>query len=145
MADSNKSGKKIQKTQQKSSSGNQEITRTVAFRGGGFEVRSFGTIAPFVFIAIIAFWEFGTQTGFISSLVLPAPSEVFIAFRELVESGMLLVHLSASLKRLIIGWTCGSILGVGLGLMIGLSPLARAGFVPLVSAIFPIPKMSKPR
>jgi NitT/TauT family transport system permease protein len=116
--------------------------KTVPFRGGGFEVKSFGPIAPFVFMAIIAFWEFGSRTGFISSLVLPAPTEVFTAFRELIDSGMLFVHLSASLKRLIIGWICGSILGVMVGLMIGLSSLARAGLSPLVSAIFPIPKIA---
>ena len=117
-------------------------SRMVPFRGGGFEVKSFGTIAPFVFAAIIAFWEFGSRTGIISALVLPAPSEAFTAFAELVNSGMLFIHLSASLQRLVIGWICGSILGIVLGLMIGLSPLARAGFVPLVSAIFPIPKIA---
>jgi len=118
------------------------ITKNVAFRGGGFEVKSLGPIAPFVFAAILAFWELGSQTGFISGLVLPAPSEAFSALRELVESGMLMVHLSASLKRLIIGWVCGSVLGIFVGLMIGLFPLARAGISPLVSAIFPIPKIA---
>ncbi len=116
--------------------------RPVAFRGGGFEVRPLGIIGPLVFIGLIAFWEFGSRTGFISALVLPAPSEVYTAFRELIESGLLWVHLSASLQRLIVGWICGTSLGVITGLAIGLSSVARAGLSPLVSAIFPIPKIA---
>ncbi len=116
--------------------------KLVPFRGGGFQPKPLGPIAPFVFIGLIAFWEFGSQTGFISGLVLPAPSEVYVAFRELIESGMLYVHLSASLQRLLIGWICGSTLGIIVGMLIGLSSIARAGLSPLVSAIFPIPKIA---
>ncbi|VAW11035.1 ABC transporter, permease protein (cluster 10, nitrate/sulfonate/bicarbonate) [hydrothermal vent metagenome] len=116
--------------------------KTVPFRGGGFTVRPLGVIAPLVFVGIIGFWELGSRTGFISDLVLPSPSEAFEAFRQLVDSGLLLVHLSASLQRLVIGWTVGSFLGITIGLMIGLSSVARAGLAPLVSAIFPIPKIA---
>ncbi len=115
---------------------------TVPFRGGGFTVKPIGVIGPIVFVALIAFWEVGSQTGFISGLVLPAPSEAFEAFRQLVDSGLLFVHLSASLQRLFVGWICGTTLGIIVGLMIGLSSLARAGLSPLVSAIFPIPKIA---
>jgi len=120
----------------------EEPARTVPFRGGGFVARPLGVIAPLVFVVIIALWELGSQTGFISGLVLPAPSEAFEAFRQLFDSGLLFVHLSASLQRLVIGWTIGSTLGIIVGLMIGLSSIARAGLAPLVSAIFPIPKIA---
>jgi NitT/TauT family transport system permease protein len=114
----------------------------VPFRGGGFAPKPVGLIGIGVFIALIAFWEFGSRTGFISQLVLPAPSEAFEAFRHLLESGLLWKHLGASLTRLIIGWVCGTILGVTLGLMIGLFSLARAGLQPIVSALFPVPKIA---
>lgn len=119
-----------------------ERAKPVPFRGGGFNPKPLGIISPFVFAAIIAFWEFGSQNGFIGKLVLPAPSEAFEAFLQLIETGMLWKHLGASLQRLVIGWICGTILGVGVGLMIGLFSLARAGLQPLVSAIFPIPKIA---
>ena len=41
-----------------------------------------------------------------------------------------------------IGWTCGTLLGVTAGLAIGLFPLARASLAPLVSALFPVPKIA---
>jgi NitT/TauT family transport system permease protein len=117
-------------------------TRAVPFRGGGFAPKPLGIIGPIVFAIIIAFWEFGSRMGFISALVLPAPSEAFEALRQLFDSGMLWKHLGASLSRLIGGWTLGTILGVVVGLLIGLFSISRAALAPLVSAIFPIPKIA---
>lgn len=114
----------------------------VPFRGGGFRPVRVRFVGPLVFAAILVLWEAGSQSGVISNLVLPAPSEAFEAFRQLVETGQLWRHLGASLQRLIVGWTLGMSLGVAVGLMIGLFSLARAGLMPLVSALFPIPKIA---
>ena len=114
----------------------------VPYRGGGFNPKSSYFVGPVVFAALIAFWEFGSQSGFISQLVLPAPTEAFEAFKQLIESGMLIKHMEASLYRLVVGWSCGTVLGVTAGLLIGLFSFARAGLSPLVSAIFPIPKIA---
>ena len=114
----------------------------VPYRGGSFTLRSLRLVSPLVFIALIAFWEFGSQQGFISALVLPAPSEAFQAFRDLAVSGRLWQHLNASLYRLLVGWSAGTTLGIIVGFLIGLSSLGRATFSPLVSAIFPIPKIA---
>ena len=117
-------------------------TRPVPYRGAGFVARPLGIIGPIVFVVLIALWELGSRTGVISQLVLPAPSEAFEAFRQLIETGKLWKHLGASLNRLVVGWSVGTVLGVVVGLAIGLFPLARAGLSPLVSAIFPIPKIA---
>ncbi|TNE40509.1 MAG: ABC transporter permease [Alphaproteobacteria bacterium] len=116
--------------------------KSVPFRGGGFLPKPKRIIAPIVFIGLIAFWEFGSRTGFISNLILPAPSEAWASFMDLVHSGLLWKNLSASLQRLVLGWTAGTILGVFVGVLIGLSSLARSSLQPLVSAIFPIPKIA---
>lgn len=119
-----------------------EGLRPVPYRGGGFRPVPIRLIGPLVFLAVVALWEAGSRSGVISNLVLPAPSEAFEAFRYLVESGQLWRHLSASLQRLVIGWTLGTALGIAVGLAIGLFSLARAGLLPLVSALFPIPKIA---
>ena len=129
-------------TTRETDSSKQPQTRTVPFRGAGFNPQPLGIIAPIVFVGLITFWEIGSRTGFISNLVLPAPSEAFEAFLQLLETGMFWKHLSASLQRLIIGWICGTALGVMVGMAIGLFSVARAAFAPLVSAIFPIPKIA---
>ena len=119
-----------------------EISKPVPFRGGGFLPKPKKIIAPLVFIALIGFWEFGSREGFISALVLPAPSEAFDAFMNLVHTGLLWKHLAASLQRLLLGWFSGTLLGIIVGTLIGLFSLARSSLSPLVSAIFPIPKIA---
>jgi NitT/TauT family transport system permease protein len=73
---------------------------------------------------------------------MPAPSEALGALGDLVRSGLLFKHLSASLWRLVIGFTCGTLLGLTVGTLIGLYSLPRATFAPLVAALFPIPKIA---
>lgn len=114
----------------------------VPFRGGGFRTKKFGYVGPLVFIVLIAIWQLGSQTGVISPIALPSPFEVFGAFQDLVRTGQIWTHLQASLYRLSVGWFFGSLLGVTVGLAIGLFSVARAGVSPIVSALFPIPKIA---
>lgn len=95
-----------------------------------------------VFVLLITFAEWGTRSGFISALTLPRPSDVLLTFHELYASGMLFKHLLPSLTRLVVGASIGAGLGIALGVLIALFSLARAGLVPLVAAIFPIPKIA---
>ena len=116
--------------------------KPVTFRGGGFAPKPIWYVAPLVFLGLLAIWEAGSRYGVISPLVLPAPTEVYGALRNLVESGMLYKHLSASLTRLAIGFTCGTLLGTIVGVLTGLYSLPRAAFRPLVAAILPVPKIA---
>jgi NitT/TauT family transport system permease protein len=116
--------------------------REVPFRGGGFAPQARRFVGLAVFVALIGLWELGSRAGVIPSLVLPAPSQAWDAFMDLVESGNLFKHLGASLQRLILGFTLGFTAGLVVGTAIGLSSVARAGLTPLVAAIFPIPKIA---
>lgn len=120
----------------------QQPVRPVPFRGGGFRYRPHGPVSLLVFVAVIVFWEVGCRIGFINSIALASPSQAFGAIMDLVHTGMLWKHLSVSLYRLIAGWTLGTLLGIGVGILIGLFSLVRAGLMPLVSALFPIPKIA---
>ena len=114
----------------------------VRFRGGGFAPQSRRWVGVAVFIVLIAVMEIGTQSGWISALTLPKPSDVLATFGELWESGLLFKHLAPSLSRLAVGAAIGASLGIAVGVMIGLFSYVRAGLVPLVAAIFPIPKIA---
>jgi len=119
-----------------------EAAREVPYRGGGFAPRPAGLVGPLVFAVLIGAWEIGSRAGWISPLVLPAPSQALDALVALWRSGDLARHVGASLQRLVIGWSAGTLLGIAVGLAAGLFSLARAGIVPLVAAIFPIPKIA---
>ncbi len=119
-----------------------DIARQVAFRGGGFAPVPNRWIGVAVFVVLISLAEVGTRSGFISPLTLPKPSDVLLTFRELYDSGLLWTHLAPSLSRLAIGAALGATLGIGIGVLIGLFSYIRAGMVPLIAAIFPIPKIA---
>ncbi len=103
------------------------------YRGGGFVPEHHRWVGLLVFIILIAIAEIGTQTGFISNLTLPKPSDILISFGELYSSGLLWKHLLPSLSRLAVDSIVGISLGISVGIAIGLFSYVRAGLVPLVA------------
>jgi len=116
--------------------------RAVSYRGGGFSPRPLRWIGPVVFIVLILGAEWGTRTGVISALTLPRPSDVLATFADLWQTGLLWAHLLPSLSRLLVGAALGAVTGIAVGVAIGLFSVFRAALVPLVAAIFPIPKIA---
>ncbi|QND46562.1 ABC transporter permease (plasmid) [Rhizobium lusitanum] len=116
--------------------------RAVDFRGGGFAPTPVRGMAIAVFVVLIALAEIGTRTGVISNLTLPRPSAVLETFMQLWRTGLLWQHLLPSLQRLFVGATLGITAGISIGVCIGLFSHVRAGLVPLVAALFPIPKIA---
>jgi NitT/TauT family transport system permease protein len=121
---------------------NTGVFKPVVFRGGGFAPRPRRWVGLIVFVSLILLLEVLTRTGIITSLTMPIPSDVFWTFIELWQSGMLFKHLVPSVSRLVVGAVIGCSVGICVGIVIGLFSLARAGLVPLVAAIFPIPKIA---
>ncbi|AUQ73330.1 ABC transporter permease [Phaeobacter piscinae] len=116
--------------------------RPVQFRGGGFAPRGARWVGALVFVLLLVLAELGTRQGWISNLTLPRPSDVLATLGELYASGLLWTHVGVSLSRLVVGAALGASVGIGVGLMIGLFSYVRAGLVPLVAALFPIPKIA---
>ncbi|UXS03846.1 ABC transporter permease [Agrobacterium tumefaciens] len=128
--------------QDKIANPSEKEVRAVQFRGGGFAPTPVRGIAILLFVVLIALAEIGTRTGIISSLTLPRPSAVVETFIQLWNTGLLWKHLLPSLQRLFVGACLGISFGVMVGVMIGLFSHVRAGLVPLVAALFPIPKIA---
>lgn len=116
--------------------------KSVVFRGGGFAPKSHLWVGVFVFLVLIMLAEWGTRSGWISALTLPRPSDVLETLGELYTSGLLFKHLGPSLSRLVVGAAIGVSIGISIGVLIGLFSYIRSGLVPLVAAIFPIPKIA---
>ncbi len=119
-----------------------EAARPVPFRGRGFRPVAKRGTAIVVFVLLLALAEWGTRTGWISNLTLPRPSDVAATLVELWRSGLLWTHLELSLTRLVVGSALGVGAGIGVGMMIGLFSYVRAGLIPVVAALFPIPKIA---
>ena len=93
-------------------------------------------------VGLLVLWEALTRTGWVPALFLPSPLGVLTAGFEMLRSGELLVHLGASLRRILLGFGLGALGGVSVGLAVGVFSLAEAVGTPLIAATFPIPKIA---
>ncbi len=112
------------------------------FRGGGFVISARPRVAALSLLAVLAAWEGVSRFGLVSDLFLPSPVAVGEALWRLAADGTLWLNLSASLWRIVGGWLLGTAGGLALGLAMGIFSAARAAGLPIVSALFPIPKIA---
>ena len=92
-------------------------------------------------VLVLAAWEVFGRLGALPRY-LSVPSAIAAALWEIAASGELWGALAASLWRVSAGFAIGSAAGVVVGLLAGLVPAVRRFFDPLVSFLFPIPKIA---
>lgn len=97
-------------------------------------------IGPFV--PIIIAWDILCRLEIFSAIILPPPARVFETFVEYMLSGELFVHIGESLIRLGLGVLAGTGLGLPLGIVMGMYPLVRRAFDPIVNLGQAIPGLA---
>ena len=114
----------------------------IRYRGGGFAPRKLPFAGAIVLLLFLALWQVGCGRGWIDTTFTPSPVEVGRALVALALSGELARHAAASLSRLAVGLALGLSTGIAAGLAIGLFSIARSAGVPIIAALFPIPKIA---
>jgi NitT/TauT family transport system permease protein/sulfonate transport system permease protein len=92
-------------------------------------------------VATLVAWEVFGRLGVLPRY-LSVPTQIAAALWEIAVSGELWVALVASLWRVTAGFALGTTAGVVIGLGAGRVPGIRRFFDPLVSFLFPIPKIA---
>ncbi|UKL14265.1 ABC transporter permease [Dissulfurimicrobium hydrothermale] len=96
-------------------------------------------VLPILTIAVlIALWEWTVREFAISPNMLPPPSQVAAALWELSVSGVLFHYIIASLFRVTWGYFLAVATAIPIGLFLGLWPLGRAIFNPIIQFLRPI-------
>ncbi len=93
-------------------------------------------------ICVLIMWELICRAGVVSSLFLPAPSQIISALITMVADGEIGMSLAASMYRILAGFVIGSVIGLAVGLVTGTSALADKVGNPIVNALYPIPKIA---
>jgi len=86
--------------------------------------------------------KYHLNLGIISFANVPSPWEVCQATWDFLHSPKLWFHLGSSLSRVFAGFAVASLLGVGLGLLIGRSRLATDTLLPPLELLRPIPAVA---
>ena len=99
--------------------------------------RFFQIVRPIGMLAIF-FTLWGVAVRLVHSDLFPTPIDVAIGIMELIEKGLLLKYIVASLFRVTIGFTLAVLLGVPSGLFLGWYSRAFQAFNPLIQILRPI-------
>jgi NitT/TauT family transport system permease protein len=97
-------------------------------------------VFPFIVLAIL--WEAFALFGPFPPKLFPHVETIVATFVRLVGNGILLIHASSTLLRLILAFLLSTFVGVSLGIIIGRCRWAEDFLLPLVSIGNPIPGLA---
>jgi NitT/TauT family transport system permease protein len=91
---------------------------------------------------LLLVWELLSRTGVLDARFVPPPSLIGRTLVTLARTGDLPYHVGVSVERILAGFVLGAVPAVALGLAMGLNRSVRAAMMPLVAALYPIPKIA---
>lgn len=102
-------------------------------------------------VLLIVGWELFSRSGILPRALLPAPSQVIIAWADWVfatdgntqsYSGHWILDVAASSFRVVSGFALAALLGIGAGMAIGWSRTVENLFEPVLQILRPVPPVS---
>lgn len=103
-------------------------------------------ISSLTVLAIVGVWFAASQFGWINNLFFPSPTELLLAFKQLWQQGYLDItlgqHITASLLRVLLALAIALVTAIPLGIIMGLTPVVRAIFTPILDFYRPIPPLA---
>jgi len=115
---------------------------TVVDRAAFLARREHPAVRARALLGLLVLWEIFARVGRVPALFLPSPLGVIRELIEMTQSGQIVVHVAASLRRLLAGFAIGAGAGISVGVLVGFFSLAEAVGQPLIAATFPIPKIA---
>ena len=98
-----------------------------------------GAVVP---VALIVLWQLLSTSGIIPAYRLPTPISVWEAGVDLSSRGLLLQDVAISTQRVLLGFFLGSLCGLAVGAIIGLSRWTSLLFAPTVGAFRAVPSLA---
>ncbi len=87
-------------------------------------------------------WELAAANGLVAVNLLPPPSAILRVLGDLLASGDLVVHVGATLGRVLFGFACGALAATALGALTGYADTARRLLDPTLQALRSIPSIA---
>lgn len=93
-------------------------------------------------VVLLAIWEGVTRAGWVDPFLLPSLTSIATRGFEEISSGAIFPHLTETAYRAISSLVYAALIGVGIGAAMRIFPIMRWFWEPVVSALFPIPKIA---
>lgn len=93
-------------------------------------------------LGFLLIWEAIARSGLLATHLLPPPSTIPPALTSEIREGFWQVMVVSSLRHYTVGFVLGSVLGVGLGVMVALFPRIEASQAWLARVLRPIPPLA---
>lgn len=106
--------------------------------------QSIGIVALSLSIGVVLWW-IATEINldfYINFSNVPSPLKVFTAFIAHIQTEIFWTHIGVSMRRILISYSIAVVLGIGIGLIMGRSRIARAFIMPYIEVIRPIPAVA---
>jgi ABC-type nitrate/sulfonate/bicarbonate transport system permease component len=97
-------------------------------------------LLPFLVLAVV--WEITVRLNVFPRVLMPSLVDIGSAAIRMALDGSLFHHIASSVWRLLVGFVIGALAGIGLGMVMGQSQKAERFFLPLLSALMPIPSLA---
>lgn len=109
-------------------------------------------------VALVLAWHVAVETGAVPATLVANPVDSVVRLFELTSDGTIAEHVLASLRRIVIGFSLGSAVGILIGAIIGTSrggarlleptaltliPVPAVAWIPLLVVLFGIGETSK--
>jgi NitT/TauT family transport system permease protein len=105
-------------------------------------VKKGALISLVLLFASLAMWEWGFQFLGVPRFIVPPASEVVKESVQMWQTNHLLMHTGITAAEVIAGFVLGSLLGAGIGYLLGMSPTAEFALSPYILALQIAPKVA---
>lgn len=79
---------------------------------------------------------------YISFMNVPSPAKVLASFVGHLQTEIFFTHIFVSMRRILLSYSIATVLGIGLGVIMGRSKFARSFLIPYIEVIRPIPAVA---
>jgi sulfonate transport system permease protein len=113
--------------------GERVLARTRWVRIGG------GVLLP---ILIVVVWQLVAASGVVPAYRLPSPGDVVLAGVDLAQRGLLGLHVAISTQRVLLGFIAGSLVGLVVASVVGLSKVGSILLSPTLGGLRAVPSLA---
>ena len=98
-----------------------------------------GALLP---ILILVVWQVVAASGAVPAYRLPSPGDVVLAGVDLAQRGLLGLHLAISTQRVLLGFIGGSLVGLVVASVVGLSKVGAIVLSPTLGGLRAVPSLA---